>query len=413
MKKWTQTPSRNEKAVGTSRETKYSNNLAPIWDKIGGLKHPTSSLQKVKFMIRLRVISLAVLVLLAVGQGNTSWSNFVLELDSDQFGISNVFSDVDVFRFLVGVDEPLTTGVYDNPALNFVVLRVTGDLSPGTPSGFPSFGLTRDIGGSEFYDQGSSFRFEIAADADLSDGVTLDELVGTSSFFEINAREVNTGRYHPPLLQLNSNGTGRIQNSNNMGGVNPATGRVVDVDFGDEYITDLSFSPANTLLIPAGADSLGDFNGDGNWDCADVDMLVQALNSPNPDPMFDISLNGAVTPFDLFGANVGWLAAAGRNNPDLTGGNPFLPGDGNLDGVVDASDFNIWNENKFTSAPAWCSGDHNADGQVDASDFNIWNENKFTSSGDTTSVVPEPAGFGLLLIAGLGCFLTTRRKIVG
>ncbi len=48
--------------------------------------------------------------------------------------------------------------------------------------------------------------------------------------------------------------------------------------------------------------------------------------------------------------------------------------------VVDVSDFNVWNSNKFTSVAAWCAGDFNADGAVDVSDFNIWNANKFTAA---------------------------------
>ena len=46
----------------------------------------------------------------------------------------------------------------------------------------------------------------------------------------------------------------------------------------------------------------------------------------------------------------------------------------------------MWNSNKFTSVAAWCSGDFNADGVVDISDFNVWNGNKFTAS-DASAVV--------------------------
>ena len=51
---------------------------------------------------------------------------------------------------------------------------------------------------------------------------------------------------------------------------------------------------------------------------------------------------------------------------------------------------------------AWCSGDFNADGAVDASDFNLWNSQKFTSS-DTT-VLPEPQMWGVAALA-LGSLL--------
>ena len=67
-----------------------------------------------------------------------------------------------------------------------------------------------------------------------------------------------------------------------------------------------------------------------------------------------------------------------------------LPGDANLDGFVDVSDFNVWNANKFTTDVSWLNGDFNDDGFVDVSDFNIWNANKFTSLPDL-DLVPEPS----------------------
>lgn len=107
---------------------------------------------------------------------------------------------------------------------------------------------------------------------------------------------------------------------------------------------------------------------------------------------FDMTGDGQVNHADLNS----WLAIAGAVNN--ASGNPYRPGDGNLDGVVDGSDFGIWNANKFTGTAALCSGDFNADGVVDGSDFGIWNANKFTSS-DATAVVPEPALFAMAIPA--------------
>ncbi len=89
-------------------------------------------------------------------------------------------------------------------------------------------------------------------------------------------------------------------------------------------------------------------------------------------------------------------------------GGVALPGDANLDGIVDTSDFNIWNENKFGDASGWMSGDFNADGIVDTSDFNLWNMNKFTSIYGTT-LVPEP-GLSLSLLGTAGLLLACRRR---
>jgi hypothetical protein len=93
--------------------------------------------------------------------------------------------------------------------------------------------------------------FEIAASADLSNGLQMSELVGSDSVFVFNGREVDTGRYHPALFQLNSDGTGSIQNSNNTGGINPSSGKEVNVNFGEEYITNLTFDPSQLTIAAA------------------------------------------------------------------------------------------------------------------------------------------------------------------
>jgi hypothetical protein len=134
----------------------------------------------------------------------------------------------------------------------------------------------------------------------------------------------------------------------------------------------------------------GDFNGDGMFNCTDVNALVAAIASGQNNLAFDLTGDGQVNGPDL----TFWRAAAGTAN--LPSMNPYREGDANLDGVVDGSDFGIWNSNKFTSTAAWCSGDFNADGSVDGSDFGIWNANKFTASdaasalSDGISTVPEP-----------------------
>ena len=174
--------------------------------------------------------------------------------DSD-FGLTTVFSNVTTFEFTIDIDGPITSGTsFVNPTLNSVNYRVFGFLQtmPPTPSGFPAFNLIRNISGTDFYAQGSSLNFEVSATADLTDGLQISELVGTNPVFTFNGFEFDTGRYHPALLELNSDGTGRIQNSNNNGPTttNITTGELVDVGFGEEYITDLTFN-ASTFTIAA------------------------------------------------------------------------------------------------------------------------------------------------------------------
>ncbi|MEM7313262.1 MAG: sialate O-acetylesterase [Planctomycetota bacterium] len=143
----------------------------------------------------------------------------------------------------------------------------------------------------------------------------------------------------------------------------------------------------------------GDFNDDGVYDCADVDSLVDAIATNSADTGFDLTGDAVVDTADL----TAWLAEAGNNNI----GAPYLQGDANLDGVVDVSDFNTWNSNKFTTVAAWCAGDFNADGAIDVSDFNVWNSNKFQASDAAT--VPEPSGL-TILISSLALILTRRRS---
>jgi hypothetical protein len=139
----------------------------------------------------------------------------------------------------------------------------------------------------------------------------------------------------------------------------------------------------------------GDFNGDGSYDCLDIDALVAEIAAGTNSALLDLTGDGAVDGDDLDA----WLVEGGANNPMATGGNPFLKGDANLDGFVDGLDFIDWNAGKFMAIPEWCAGDFNADGFVDGLDFIIWNEHKFMSS-DSATPVPEPASVPML-IAGL------------
>lgn len=178
-------------------------------------------------------------------------AQFSLEFSDADFGIVPEFGEVTSFDFAIDINAPLVAGgVYSNPVLSGVTYSVFGLLDANTvPSGFDSFNLSRTIGGQEFFDQGSSLNFTIDSAADLSDGLQISELVADANglLFQFDGREVNTGRFHPPLLELFSDGTGSLQNSNNTGGINPVSGTVVDVGFGDEYVNGLTFDSSVTL----------------------------------------------------------------------------------------------------------------------------------------------------------------------
>ncbi len=154
----------------------------------------------------------------------------------------------------------------------------------------------------------------------------------------------------------------------------------------------------------------GDFNGNGLYQCGDVDALVAEIVSGQHRMAFDMNADGLVDVADL----ATWRSVAGAV---LTpSGQAIQPGDADLSGTVDGTDFNLWNSSKFTAASAWCSGDFTADGHVDGSDFSVWNSHKFTSA-DAGQLVPEPGPLQWGLAGMLACMaplLTCRRgKRVG
>ena len=144
----------------------------------------------------------------------------------------------------------------------------------------------------------------------------------------------------------------------------------------DDFNWMLSQGPLNSsVAVDASGNELFDLNGDGTIDGTDVDV---------------------------------WLEQAALANGFASA---FIKGDANLDGFVDASDFNAWNSGKFTLTTDWSQGDFNHDGVVDTSDFNIWNENKFASSDRSDwSAVPEPSGILLSLLGLFGSTHLARRK---
>lgn len=135
-----------------------------------------------------------------------------------------------------------------------------------------------------------------------------------------------------------------------------------------------------TIVDPSAID--GDFNDDGSWNVADLDLLVADIVSGGTPTTFDLNGDGNVDNLDIDR----WLTDAGALN--LTSGGAYLRGDANLDGFVDGQDFVAWNTNKFTSLAAWSAGDFNASGNIDGSDFVIWNTNKFQAA----AAISTPGG---------------------
>lgn len=170
---------------------------------------------------------------------------------------------------------------------------------------------------------------------------------------------------------------------------------------GNGLVFDVVYNPTSVVLeVIQGL--APDFDLDGDADGDDIDLLVTEIVAMSNGSLFDLTSDGLVNTLDL----TEWLDLAGEIN--LPSGNPYRPGDANLDGVVDGSDFGVWNSNKFTVNSRWTRGDFTADGVIDGSDFSVWNSNKFTSS-DAGRLVPEPTS-GLLVIFGLGMLIMRGKR---
>lgn len=131
--------------------------------------------------------------------------------------------------------------------------------------------------------------------------------------------------------------------------------------------------------------------------------LVFELTSPqyeSSDP-FVIALGyfGGGLTAEQYNAGVAAIEAAALAPP--------LPGDANLDGQVDLSDFGILKQH-FGAGTQRSEGDFNGDGQVDLTDFGLLKENFGRSAA---MAVPEPGALGLAAWGiVLGAVSVIRRK---
>jgi hypothetical protein len=128
-----------------------------------------------------------------------------------------------------------------------------------------------------------------------------------------------------------------------------------------------------TPLVP----QAGDINRDAVVDARDIDLLQAAVRTGSSELLFDLDGNGVVSAGD-----VTYLVET------LLG---TTAGDANLDGVVDARDFNVWNAHKFRNISAgWADGDFTGDRRADASDFNLWFANRFRSGAAQSAALRVP-----------------------
>ena len=142
-----------------------------------------------------------------------------------------------------------------------------------------------------------------------------------------------------------------------------------------------------TVSFSGGA--FGDITGDGTVDVQDIHALQFAMNAGATDTSFDLNSDGAVNLADL--------------QRLLEDGLGRRMGDMNLDGQVNGTDFTIWRSGIFTDVVCgnWSSADFNGDNVIDVSDFNIWNVNKFLPApGPVQAAVRAAARIPRAALAG-------------
>ena len=149
-------------------------------------------------------------------------------------------------------------------------------------------------------------------------------------------------------------------------GDGPSLQRIAPVFYGND-VTSWGAETPTPGVVHFSGNVDGDYNNDGRTDAADIDILATAARKPTAAVYMDLDGSFSVTQGDV----TAYLRTIV--------GSRF--GDANLDGVVDGSDFNRWNDNKFQQCnKSWGEGDWNGDAVVDGGDFNIWSINKFKTA---------------------------------
>ena len=165
------------------------------------------------------------------------------------------------------------------------------------------------------------------------------------------------------------------------------------------YSSALSDEEIQAIMAGTPAGPLGDFDGNGELDVADVDSLMGEIRAGTNNGAFDLDNNAVVNDEDL---RV-WVE-------DLK----FTYfGDANLDDEFNSSDFvAVFGAGKFETGQAatWAEGDWNGDGVFGSGDFvKAFSGGGFEIGPRPASVVPEPSSLGILLIGLFGLFARIRR----
>ncbi len=237
---------------------------------------------------------------------------------------------------------------------------------------------------------------------DVGSGVSTDELasVYVSGTTAGSLEGTNTGEYDVFLSKYDASGTllwnrqfGTNSFDLNNGISADGLGSVYVTGYTEGNLEGTNAGGKDAFLAKFTTDSTTTCDFDSNFTCdiVDADALVREIVAGTNGPAFDLTADGSVDDADLSQ----WLSDAAAKNGFAV---PYLHGDANLDGSVNASDLNALGQNWLRSPDAWQFGDFNADGIVNAGDLNNLGQNWQQSIPTAALPVPEPVAFKLLLL---------------
>ena len=91
-----------------------------------------------------------------------------------------------------------------------------------------------------------------------------------------------------------------------------------------------------------------------------------------------------------------------------------IPGDGSLNGEVQAADYTLWANGFGSGTPSFTTGDYNGDGSTNAADYTIWANNfgmmVAAPEASAAAAVPEPSTFVLAIVGIIGLCCYRRRR---
>jgi hypothetical protein len=325
----------------------------------------------------------------------------------------------------------LMSGAINNAGavLNFGSIGVNSDNSFGINQGTVTFtGAETNSAGSEF--NVTAGELDLQADG----GSNLALYVNGSSATNTASPAVTTTAYGKAVI----GGGALLNGTENLGTLSIGSLGTVGL-----YSAAPAAMPA--LLLHVGTLSIdGGASPTGTLDMAADDAIVDNGNLSTIQAQVKSGFNGGAwngagiqsTRAALHSSNagIGYASASeiGTTFDGVSGLSPTavllkytLLGDANMDGTVNALDFNALATNYGQSGMDWAHGDFNysADGTVDSSDFDLLAANYGSvvatspndaplpadAAGGLGSVVPEPMSFSLLAISGLGLLQRRRR----